>query len=440
MHALRDVDLRALLVSYAFPPVGGAGVQRVAKLAKYLPRYGVAPAVLTAANPSVPLSDDSLLADLHPDLEVVRARTLEPSYRAKHAVWRLHASSTRQGRLARLARSALLPDPQVLWQPAAHAVLTARIARKRDDVVLLSAPPFSQFLLAPLARAAGLGVVLDYRDEWSTLRRNQEMARSALGDAVCPPLEAALLRRAHSVVTSTEESRVELLARFPFLDASRVVAIPNGFDPEDYPAELPSPPLDRFVVTYAGTVFGLTSARGLLGAVRRLHARHPELARLLRVRFVGRIVETELDAFDGMEAFGVERIGYVPHGRVLLELAASHLTVCILDDASGAERVYPAKLFELMHLGRPLLLLAPAHSAAARLAEGHGFGPSLGPRDEEAIASDLQRRLQAFRRGDYRLDVGQNAAAIGCFDRRALAARFAELLRDAGARARRRGS
>jgi hypothetical protein len=141
-----------------------------------------------------------------------------------------------------------------------------------------------------------------------------------------------------------------------------------------------------------------------------------------------------------MEGFGVERVGYVPHGRVLLELAASHLNVCILDEVSGAERVYPAKIFELMHLGRPVLTLAPARSAAARLVERHGFGPALSPRDDQAIASDLRRRLQAFRNGDYRLDTGQNAATIGCFDRRALAERFAELLRDAGARARRRGS
>jgi hypothetical protein len=160
----------------------------------------------------------------------------------------------------------------------------------------------------------------------------------------------------------------------------------------------------------------------------------------LRVRFIGRIVETELDAFEGTEELGVERIGYVPHARVLHELAASHLTVCILDEAAGAERVYPAKLFELMHLGRPMLTLAPRDSAAARLVERYGFGPALRPRDEEAIASDLLRRLQAFRGGDYRLELGQNAAAIRCFDRRALAARFAELLRDAGARARRRGS
>ena len=56
--------MRVLLVSYAFPPVGGAGVQRIAKLAKYLPRAGIEPWVLTVQNPSVPLHDPSLLADL----------------------------------------------------------------------------------------------------------------------------------------------------------------------------------------------------------------------------------------------------------------------------------------------------------------------------------------------------------------------------------------
>ena len=36
--------MRALIVSYAFPPVGGAGVQRVLKLVKYLPAHGIEPA------------------------------------------------------------------------------------------------------------------------------------------------------------------------------------------------------------------------------------------------------------------------------------------------------------------------------------------------------------------------------------------------------------
>ncbi len=435
--------LRALLVSYSFPPVGGAGVQRIAKLAKYLPGHGVRPAVLTVANPSVPVHDDTLLSDVPAAVEITRARTLEPAYVSKRAAWRARAGGGSRaerglGAIARLAGHALFPDPQVLWQPAAQRALLARIAAKRDDVVLVSGPPFSQFLLAPLARVAGLGVVLDYRDEWITLRAAYEMAPSPVARTLGNALEAALLRRAHAVVVATDEFRTNLLARFSFLDPGRIVTIPNGYDPSDFPDDLPSPPRDRFVLTYAGTVFALTSARGLLAAVRSLHARHPALARALRVRFVGRIVETELAAFDGTEALGVDRIGYVSHARVVTELAASHATLCLLDDVAGAERIYPAKIFELMRLGRPVLTLAPPGSALARLVERHALGPVVHPRDEEGIASDLEQRLKAFHRDDYRLDAWRNATDIRRYDRRALAGEFAEVLRDAASAGRRR--
>ncbi len=425
--------------------MGGAGVQRVTKLAKYLPLYGVRPAVLTVANPSVPVHDDSLLCDVPEAMEVTRARTLEPAYGAKRAAWRVRAGGTGVaerglGAVARLARHVLFPDPQVLWQPAAHGALLARIAAKRDDVVLVSAPPFSQFLLAPLARAAGLGVVLDYRDEWSTLRAAYEMASLPGARALGDGLEAALVRRAHAVVVATDEFRANLLRCFPFLDPGRVTTIPNGYDSDDFPEDLPAPPRDRFVMTYAGTVFALTSARGLLGAVRTLHTRHADLAAALRLRFVGRIVETELDAFEGTQALGVERIGYVSHARVLRELSASHTAICLLDDVAGAERIYPAKIFELMRLGRPVLTLAPPGSAVARLVRGHGLGPVVHPRDEEGILSELEARLRSFRNGDYRLAAWRNATRIERYDRRALAGEFAEVLRGAASDGRRRGS
>jgi glycosyltransferase involved in cell wall biosynthesis len=439
------VTVRALLVSYSFPPVGGAGVQRVVKLAKYLPMHGVRPAVLTVANASVPVRDDSYLRDVPAALEIARVRTLEPAYASKQAAWRLEAR--REGALAtwarpvaRAARQAVFPDPQLLWQPAAQRALLARITARRDDVILVSAPPFSQFLLAPLARAAGLGVVLDYRDEWSTLRESYEMARSPVARVLGSPVESALLRCAHQVVVATDDFRDNLLARFSFLDPARVRAIPNGYDPDDFPLELPAPPEDRFVVTYAGTVFALTSARGVLAAARRLHEQEPALARLLRLRFIGRIVDTEVDAFRDTEAIGVERVGYVPHASVLRELAASHLALCILDDVGGAAPVYPAKIFELMHLGRPVLTLAPPASALSRLVARHALGPTIHPRDAGAIAAELGQRLREFERGVYRLDTGRNATSLARYDRRALAGEFAQAIRDAASDARRPGS
>src|SRR5947199_8696754 len=77
---------RVLVVAYAFPPVGGAGVQRVTKFVKYLPEHGWTPSVLTVANPSVPAHDASLVADVPAHTVVCRARTWEPSYSLKTLV------------------------------------------------------------------------------------------------------------------------------------------------------------------------------------------------------------------------------------------------------------------------------------------------------------------------------------------------------------------
>jgi len=83
--------LRALIVAYSFPPTGGAGVGRPVKLVKYLGLHGVRPAVLTASNPSSPLRDESLLADIPAGTEIVRVPTLEPGYAVKQTSWSLSA-------------------------------------------------------------------------------------------------------------------------------------------------------------------------------------------------------------------------------------------------------------------------------------------------------------------------------------------------------------
>src|SRR5688572_21173339 len=77
---------RVLLISYTFPPTGGAGVQRAAKFAKFLPRFGWDVSVLTASNPSVPLMDESLTEDVPAGTHIEKARTFEPSYRTKARV------------------------------------------------------------------------------------------------------------------------------------------------------------------------------------------------------------------------------------------------------------------------------------------------------------------------------------------------------------------
>jgi glycosyltransferase involved in cell wall biosynthesis len=428
--------LRALIVSYVFPPVGGAGVQRVLKLVKYLPEHGVQPTVLTAKDPSVPLQDQSLQRDIPPGLPVVRARTFEPAYGAKKLAWQAAADDQPaflaglKRRSLALARQLLLPDPQLLWLPGAHLALANQLMGSQSvDIVFISGPPFSQFLLAFLARLRpNTAVVLDYRDEWTMTASSYEMSTSA---RVSERLERAVLRQAHAVTTATEEFRASLLSRFPKLEPDRVHAIPNGYDSADFPETLPEPPAERFVLTYCGTVFRLTSASGFLAGLERLHASEPQLAKHLDVRFIGRIVDTEARAFEGTEALGVSRLGYVEHSRALSLLASSHAALCILDEVPGVERIYPAKIFEIMRAGRPCLALTP-EGALARLVRRHGLGDVVPPRDPNAIAAALTRMLRAFVQG---VAVPHTPVDIDRFDRRVQAGRFAQVFRAAHARA-----
>jgi glycosyltransferase involved in cell wall biosynthesis len=429
-------QLRVLIVSYVFPPVGGAGVQRVLKLVKYLPERGVQPTVLTAKDPSVPLQDMSLQRDVPAGLPVVRARTFEPAYGAKKLAWQA-AAATHAGSIAglkrrvlTLARKLLLPDPQLLWLPAAHLAFASQLVGDEPaDVVFISGPPFSQFLLAFLARLSPkTAVVLDYRDEWTMTASGYEMSTSA---RVSEHLERAVLRQAHAVTTATEEFRAGLLARFPTLSPDRVHAIPNGYDPADFPETLPAPPPERFVLTYCGTVFRLTSASGFMAGLERLHATEPQLAKLLEVCFVGRIVDTEARVFEGSEALSVTRLGYLEHSRALSHLASSHAALCILDDVPGVERIYPAKIFEIMRVGRPCLALTP-EGALAQLVRRHRLGEVVAPRDPEAIAAALARMLRAFVQG---APIPHAPVDIERFDRRVQAAHFAEVFRAAHTRA-----
>ncbi len=199
---------RVLIVAYVFPPVGGAGVQRVTKFVKYLPEFGWEATVLTTENPSVPLTDESLLADVPPQTKIVRARTLEPGYAFKRSFLAGNASaasnveqaarllatskdfengvnrrgSTGEPPMLRILGAAtayvkrflrgavnllLQPDPQVLWNHHAIEAGLRILSQEKHDAIFVTAPPFSSLLVgAELSRRTGLPLVLDYRDEW----------------------------------------------------------------------------------------------------------------------------------------------------------------------------------------------------------------------------------------------------------------------------------
>ena len=69
--------MRLLLITYYFPPCGGSTVQRWFKWLPILVEQGFEVTVLTTKDGDYPVYDESLLAEIPPEVTVIRTKTFK---------------------------------------------------------------------------------------------------------------------------------------------------------------------------------------------------------------------------------------------------------------------------------------------------------------------------------------------------------------------------
>ena len=379
---------RVLLVSYVFPPGAGAGVQRAVKFAKYLPRWGWEPVILTANPHSVPMKDPSLLDDLPRDIPIVRTPTFEPKVGEAGAGPKGVRGGARG--LKVMIRDLLFPDRHILWLPTALGY-ALRVAKKmRPRVVLVTAPPFSSMLIGLLlARMLRLPLALDFRDDWAGLYTHSYGIENGgeLWRRAVVRCERFLVRNADLVIGNTPSLTRRLIGDHG--GDARFCWIPNGYDPDDFkdltafqPAEKPAGSLH---VLYTGTVFEGSPLHYFWRAVELLPL---EYRQRLWVEVVGRVVPGQT-ADPGLEGLTVKLRPYEPHARVLSRMLGADVLLLTLGSQSDEKRVVPAKLYEYMAAGRPVLAAVPPGGEAGRLTRLYGLGKTIAPDNSPELARAL---------------------------------------------------
>ena len=398
---------RVLLVSYAFPPVGGVGVQRVLKWTKFLPEFGWDASVLTVSNPSVPILDPTLLEQVPSATQIVRARTYEPGYAAKTA------APSQPGLAARIksaiktpaiavAKKALQPDAQILWHPQARRAGRELLDRERHDVIVATAPPFSSLLLGRhLARRSGLPLVVDYRDEWDLSNRHWENKRPGrVALAVQRRMQDAALRQASLILSTSPGTAAELRRRAAEAGIERPSeCVYNGYDPDDFPPLEQQPRedfghgTDRYRLTFAGTLWALNSIGPFADGIDTL----PQATRdRLELLCVGRRLDDEERLLDRIAATGVavSRVGFVEHGRAVELMRRSDGLLQQTVGGEGTHRVISAKTFEYIAAGRPILLIA-AEGDQSAVVRRVPHAETVEPHDAAGIGRAIERLIAA---------------------------------------------
>lgn len=427
---------KVLIISYLFPPAGGVAVQRALSLAKYLPACGFEVHVLRASNGAAPVHDPGLLKHVPAGVQIHHAATLEPSFKLRQRVWswfsrskkgmEKNASGARPGgwkaRVTRMVRRILCPEPEVLWVPLGLRKARRIVREHGIDAVLVTAPPFSAFLIGDALKREfpEIHLISDFRDSWLDFYhkafdyQNSEYTRRRSAE-----IERATVESSDFVVSVTPSICDELRQRYSEQPADKFIHIPNGYDPEVFKRSAPRARAGgKIVVTHLGTVYAASSPRYFLDVLESM----PEPVRsAFELRFLGRIANEEQATVAGRNGI-VKLLGFMPQSEALRRFAEADYALLVMTDAASLT----GKLFEYLGTGKPILAIAPRDGEVANTLRETGGGWCADPRDPAAIADMIQQAYLRVSSGHT--EFAPNWAAIERYERPRLVAEFGRLL------------
>ena len=402
-----------LMIAFHFPPLhGSSGIQRTLKFSQYLPALGWQPIVLTAHPRAYERQGPDQLTDIPADAVVHRAFALDTS---RHLALG-----------GRYARWMALPDRWVSWVAGAVPAGLKLIRRHRPQAIWSTYPIASAHLIGlALARLTGLPWIADMRDPMTDV----DYPVNPLTRKVYRWIEDRTVRHSCAVVCTTAGAVRNYQQRYPDVPTERFLLVENGYDEENFAgAPMPAPrdagapfllvhsgiiyPSERDPVELFAALAGLQAAGqlqpGELRVVLRATAHDDYLAGLI--------------AQHGIGAF-VTLAPHIPYREALAEmLGADGLLVL---QAANCNHQIPAKLYEYMRAGRPVLALTdPAGDTAAALLQA-GIDTIVPLDNRDRIAYALLRFIAQVRSGAA--PVATPAAVAGA-SRRARAAQLARLL------------
>jgi glycosyltransferase involved in cell wall biosynthesis len=407
------MNKNVLFVSYHFPPDSSVGTLRTQKFVKYLPEYGWKPFVLTVKECHYPSIDNDRLKDVW---EAVVERTsfwrtplqfvidLREGFRAskKTPIDFSSSAGSKLGITTTPGCTGLkgwlvclnwFPDDKLYWLFPALRKGLALIRAHDIRRIVVSAPPNSSILISYLlSRLTGAKLIIDFRDPW--------LLRHGYSPAFKPQrlldvefkLQARILRHATAVVTTNDFFRSALLNEYDFLSPDSVYVVHNGYDSADFPPVLRREEERAFSISYLGTFYMQRNPENFLRALAQFMDEQGLSSADVEVRFVG---DTENASGSPVRAMiennklgdVVSISGKVDYAWALQIMCESSVLLLL---APAQPYQIPAKTYEYMAAGRPVLALTEAGATAA-IIESMGCGIAVDPSDTEGIMLALTR-------------------------------------------------
>ncbi len=408
-----------LLIVNSFPPTSSVDSLRWCKFVKYMAENGWQPSVLTRrVSSDEHWYDNDLLNDLPENMKIIRIRAIDLMDlhdRLRRYAWFFKYegrwfSNCPKSFLLRICDSLISkalfcfldffkrfllvfpPDSKVGWIPFLYIASRQILTREKIDVIFTYGTPHSNSM-----HLAGYCIkkkfkrpwIVGYDDEWS-----QHPWRSPVFKwqrRLDRRLERKVIYAADRVIATTPSYRALYARLLPQQFAKKFHTVTYSYDESDFQHEQGIPSKNFMHFAYVGSLYQRQTPFFFLKALKQLIVAKLVTIEKVRLTFAGMVAPDIRPLLqDDMLRSIISWSGICSHRAAIKSINNADILILIVSSARGNGNI-PAKTFEYIGSGKPILALVPEDGDAAEIIKDTGTGIVVPPEDIEAIKDAISR-------------------------------------------------
>ncbi len=357
---------RLLLIAYFYPPLGGPGVQRPAKLVKYLEQFDVATDVITVKDIVFHSTDMKLLKE---DIahKIIRTSSFDPMSILK----KITKSKTNKTvyfktpeKYKKIIRNIFPIDDKIGWLPFVMIAGKRLLKKNNYDSIMATMGPYTSGIAAyKLAKKNKLPLIIDYRDHW-TLNPYITFF-SKFHKMYSRKWENKILHFASVITVVSKTMKEDIIHEFGEELRSRIKVIYNGWDTEDF-SNLVIRKDEKLVIKYIGNFYGYRTLKYFIEALELLHSNN-QLSDDLLIEFTGNYYAETVDHIANSKVAHLINVNsQIEHKEAIKSLMNCDALLLFIASHKG-KGVLTGKLFEYLRSGKDILAMVPPDGEAAEI-------------------------------------------------------------------------
>ncbi|EIW90357.1 TPR/glycosyl transferase domain protein [Alishewanella agri BL06] len=415
--------LKVLFIAYFFPPVSGGGIPGAMRVLKFLRFINAEAYVLTKKADVLSQSDESISCELPPE-RILRAGKIDPFGRllkfqywlktllrkrhhqesstdslSKSSVFSDHSTHSQKALAVRVKdfiyNLNYFPDQASVWIIPAFFAGRKVIRKKKIDVIFATGSPWSSLILGYLlSKLTRKPLVVDYRDPW--INNPFHHTKGAFLDRLAAKLEHRIVKHATFVSLNTEPLMEEFLYRYPSLDKSKFIVLPNGFEEQDSNNQYSyDETKSELVIRHAGFLYGPRDPSVLLDAIQTVNQQ--AITSNMPNRWVFEQIGAVSLGYDIKKKYqqmlsdgSFKILPQVPYAECQRLLKQADLLVNI---QPGTKTQVPSKIYDYLAVDRPILNITPHDGALGRMVKKYQLGACFDFTEKRSIEEYLNSKL-----------------------------------------------